>query len=406
MRENEFEFIDNDFEFIGNTCHLRCTRFQAVFISPRVHWLLQQDQTSTSFFVEWTSRAMKEDRVFEFLSDLMNGKPIERLASEVEGLCDVATALGNTELLDWLIRDADPLNRLTVCGRLKRNSAVGGSVDEEVEFAASHFYEIDAEDLKGIDVGLLELIVSSDRLQLESEGSLLTFILNLGLEDALVLVRYLLIESLSADGMSLLLDGFGESIFDRLVWDSLCRRLVLRLRRTVEKEKANATKSLDGIISYLTKKHGGNVQEKGIVTITSKSAQDPSYDGSNMPIKYAINRIADAGSALGFISKNEPGQWVCWDFREMRVRPTHCTIQACYLKSWIVEGSLDGSAWTEIDRQTNNQDFKNWWNTASFAVSKPAEFRFIRLTQTDKRPFYDDDVLSLCAVEFFGTLSE
>jgi hypothetical protein len=30
-------------------------------------------------------------------------------------------------------------------------------------------------------------------------------------------------------------------------------------------------RSLEGIISFLTKKHGGNVHEKGIVTITSKS---------------------------------------------------------------------------------------------------------------------------------------
>jgi hypothetical protein len=30
-------------------------------------------------------------------------------------------------------------------------------------------------------------------------------------------------------------------------------------------------KSLEGIISYLTRKHGGNVPDRGIVTITSKS---------------------------------------------------------------------------------------------------------------------------------------
>jgi hypothetical protein len=152
-------------------------------------------------------------------------------------------------------------------------------------------------------------------------------------------------------------------------------------------------KSLDGIISYLTKKHGGNVQEKGIVTITSKSC--PYND---------LKNVADLTSDAKFCSKNEPGQWVCWDFGEMRVRPTHYTIKGAWLKSWVVEGSLDGSSWTEIDRQTDNQDFCDW-NTASFAVSKPAEFRFIRLTQTDKN-HRGYDWLILRAVEFFGTLSE
>jgi hypothetical protein len=136
----------------------------------RVHWLLQQDETLTSFFIEWKSREMKKNRVFGFLEALMTGKPIEAVVarssrcSEVSGLCEVATALGNTELLDSLIRDEDPLDRSTVCDRLKGKSVVGRSVDEEMEFAASHFYEIDADDQNGIDVPLLELIVSSDGL--------------------------------------------------------------------------------------------------------------------------------------------------------------------------------------------------------------------------------------------------
>jgi hypothetical protein len=153
-------------------------------------------------------------------------------------------------------------------------------------------------------------------------------------------------------------------------------------------------KSLDGIISYLSQKHGGNVGEKGIVTITSKSV----FAGD-------LKCVADLTSDSRFISKDEPGQLVCWDFGEMRVRPTHYTLRAWQLKSWVVEGSLDGRSWTEIDRRTNNQDFKMCRNTASFAVSNPAEFRFIRLTQTAKRR-PGDDCLFLRAVEFFGTLSE
>jgi hypothetical protein len=121
--------------------------------------------------------------------------------------------------------------------------------------------------------------------------------------------------------------------------------------------------------------------------------------------KYAPKNVADLTSDSNFCSKNEPGQWVCWDFGEMRVRPTHYTIKTLRLKSWVVEGSLDGRSWTEIDRQTDNQDFEDGWNTASFTVSKPAEFRFIRLTQTDKN-HVGDNCLVLFAVEFFGTLSE
>jgi hypothetical protein len=93
-------------------------------------------------------------------------------------------------------------------------------------------------------------------------------------------------------------------------------------------------KSLDGIISYLTRKHGGNVHDKGIVTITSKSvySDDPGR---------AVRNVADLTSTAFFNSKHEPGQWVCWGFHEIRILPTHYTIKCYYLKSCVVESSQD-----------------------------------------------------------------
>jgi hypothetical protein len=146
---------------------------------------------------------------------------------------------------------------------------------------------------------------------------------------------------------------------------------------------------------------------------------DPSHD---------VRNVADPTSNSSFMSKNEPGQWICWNFHEMRLRPTHYTIKCYGLKSWVVEGSLDFTNWTEIDRKTNNENFKSLdshttftsdfgeylWKTASFAVSNWAECRFIRLTQTGKSHFfttqgfthYEDDQLAILAFEFFGTLLE
>jgi hypothetical protein len=45
------------------------------------------------------------------------------------------------------------------------------------------------------------------------------------------------------------------------------------------------------------------------------------------------------------------------------------------------------------------------WETASFSVSKSADCRFIRLTQTGRRHGGGDD-LSIYAFEVFGTLLE
>jgi hypothetical protein len=155
-------------------------------------------------------------------------------------------------------------------------------------------------------------------------------------------------------------------------------------------------KSLDGILSYLTRKHGGNFHKKGVVTITSKSLYS---------LHYAIRNLADLTTDRYFCSKDEPYQWVCWDFHEMRIKPTHYTIRSGALKLWVIESSLDGVHWTEIDRQVENVDVaeKPW--VASFPVANASESRFIRLTQTDKNRD-DHDILSLYAFEVFGTLLE
>jgi hypothetical protein len=64
----------------------------------------------------------------------------------------------------------------------------------------------------------------------------------------------------------------------------------------------------------------------------------------------------------------------------------------------VLENSLDGANWNEIDRQTSSSD-----EMASFSVSNSAECRFIRLTQTGKN-CYGRDWLSAQALEVFGIL--
>jgi hypothetical protein len=152
-----------------------------------------------------------------------------------------------------------------------------------------------------------------------------------------------------------------------------------------------------GMISYLTKEHGGNVHEKGIVKITASSVcdRDP---------KHAPKNLADLASSDCFCSMDKPGQWVCWDFGEMRVRPTHYQIAAPIMKSWAVEGSLDGLTWTEMHQRTS-QAFSLELGIQCFAFSTTGKFRFIRLTQTDTR-HCGDNKLACIGVDFCGTLSE
>jgi hypothetical protein len=158
----------------------------------------------------------------------------------------------------------------------------------------------------------------------------------------------------------------------------------------------------DGIISYLSRKHRNHVHSAGIVTITSQWLS---------PI--SLYFVSGYNSCWPFWSADEPDQWICWDFGKMRIRPTQYTILGARLKSWVIEGSVDGENWNEIDRQTDH-DFGvveddsglrgipaliDFWN--------PMECRFIRLSQTDNDNLGDvGGRIGVQAMEFFGTLSE
>jgi hypothetical protein len=155
-----------------------------------------------------------------------------------------------------------------------------------------------------------------------------------------------------------------------------------------------APKSVEGIIAHLTQKCRGNVHDAGIVTITSKSITQG-----------ALRCLADLNSATGSWSNDAPNEWVCWNFGNLRVRPTHYTIYSCWLSSWLLEGSLDGVEWIEIDRRTDNFDLEEKPWLASFPTSNSPLCGFIRLTQTGENHKGNNELI-IAALEVFGMLLE
>jgi hypothetical protein len=75
--------------------------------------------------------------------------------------------------------------------------------------------------------------------------------------------------------------------------------------------------ALSGIISYLTAKCGGNVHDTGVVEVIASS-----FFGS-----FYTRNAAEFGGDSEFWSNDQPGQWICLDFKTIRIEPTHYTIQ-------------------------------------------------------------------------------
>jgi hypothetical protein len=71
----------------------------------------------------------------------------------------------------------------------------------------------------------------------------------------------------------------------------------------------------------------------------------------------------------------------------------------------VLEGSIEGWSWTELDRRTNNGDLNNSHAIHSFSIAKSVEYRFIRLRQTGKN-HESNDILAFYHLDVFGSLRE
>jgi hypothetical protein len=201
-------------------------------------------------------------------------------------------------------------------------------------------------------------------------------------------------------------------LMDSSIWSGLGRRFVQEVvpsgsddRVLIRETRFRPDgKSLDGIISHLTSKCGGNVHDNGVVTASSSS-----ISGFHRP-KNALD-LQNRNSC--FCSDNVADSWICLDFKNMEVTPTHYSIlsyqgqanQQHHPKSWCLEVSGDGRAWKEVDRREGNNEVNGSNLIGTFEVSNQIKSRFIRLRQTGKN-HYNNDRLLMCGLEIFGILHE
>jgi hypothetical protein len=162
---------------------------------------------------------------------------------------------------------------------------------------------------------------------------------------------------------------------------------------------------LNGIIAYLTKKCGGNVCDKGIIEVIATVVKEQSPDSAK--------NVVDLDAMSGYCSLNSPNQCLTYNFKEMRIRPTHYTLRSNWNgkaggnnpKSWVIEASMDGIMWVEVDRKENNHDLDGKDVRRTYRCVSSPLCKYFRLRQTRKN-HAGKDWLILSGMEVFGTLIE
>jgi hypothetical protein len=169
--------------------------------------------------------------------------------------------------------------------------------------------------------------------------------------------------------------------------------------KDVDVEVDEAISPLDGIIAHLTRECGGNVAEHRLVRITRSSVRRDDAE-------FAAKNAADLGSDSVFYSGSEPEQWLCYQFSDMVVIPTHYSIRAggeMSPRNWVVEGREWGGDWLELDRREKDDSLKSQNVMGTFQVSRTAEVSQIRLRQTGWN-HGRTDCLVVSSFEIFGSV--
>jgi hypothetical protein len=384
----------DDFDFIVETRHYQCPWFIADFLCPRIARLRQADNTIGELVIETKD---PKSLFSEFLS-LRYGQSVTINSTNrtfFESLCD---ELLNEELLEHLLDGlGEEVTKDNVLARLRRRSRIKFDGSREVTFLASHFFEFEMSELAEFNDSVLESILGSAQLIIESEDSLYAAIWAVTEQnhDRFSLVQFVRFDYVSAEVVRQFIKS-GSQFLDRLnscVWLSLGERFV----HEISLEKPNprvgtvllpkSSSPVNGIVSHLTAKCGGNIHDKQVIQVTASGERDSSQRAAN-----AVH-LNDLSGSCYFALTAAPNLWICSDFKAIHVTPTHCSIISyparpngtSHPKSWCLERSLTGddNSRVEIDQRTNNNDVNGSNLIGTWEVKQRRRCRFIRLGQTN-----------------------
>jgi hypothetical protein len=125
----------------------------------------------------------------------------------------------------------------------------------------------------------------------------------------------------------------------------------------------------------LARQCGGGVHDKGIGGITA--SPNPGHRPGH---------LADPERDTAFQTNDESDSWFCYDFNNRTIKLTHYSIRSYgirhlsgHSKSWVIEGSVNGRLWIELDRRENDTELNGVKPIQTFSVSRSEEIRMIQM---------------------------
>jgi hypothetical protein len=382
-----------------------CPWYLAHLLCPTLRTLTASDPTIDELYLE---TADPDFRFPDFLSLAREGV-FSFQETDRPFLLSITRELGNSDLYSAILYGSvDSPDLATAISRLALgDDEVSRKVD--VQFVAGHFDEVTPLLFRELSCDLSAAILCEPGLMLKSEDHLYELIRSRFDDDPRFfgLLEFVHFEYLTVAALGDFL-ARRFATFEHLtpaIWDQVCRRLALNVETEANPRSRDGAgdsfpfsreHNLRGIITGLTLRHGGNVHDKGIVTV-SASARTTGL----------VSNVVDFGIDSGVTFVTGGVSAVAYDFRE---RIVTLSGTAFLLGQPIAESahgfvtlevSMDGSHWTRLvqmgftDRENQDGRF------IAFETASSQAARFVRLTIYSPDPA--DEPVSLVSWELYGS---
>lgn len=454
---NNFD-SENQFNFIFGDYSIKMNRIFAEFLSPMVSRLRSSDSTvssiqfdklfhnfeiSSNIYSQTCHELFTED-VISLIEQISSGFSIEINRHQSFQLQLISILLENEELFDQINEiypiDISESNVDLYLQHLEffylfSKASCRFNYPNIVDFISSHFYMLKPNQLIGLPKSLLLKLLSNKNLLVESEDSLFSLIQSIftkSNDDTTffeedfeydIIDFYELLEPsfLSENKFRDFLLSFDLSDMNNTIWAKIIGRFLqstehyehIKNNRYLHQNPSfefdgDPSHRFDGIIMELTRECNGNVQDKGIVKVTSSSHYANYYP------KYAVDFNDNQHY---YFSNSQPNSWLKFDFIQRRIRPTMYSIKSrhddgqsgCHLKCWVIEGSNSGldNDWKILDSRENVTELDERDATSTYKIkpelNNKESYRFLRLRQTGVNTA-GNNYLSIAALEFFGSV--
>ena len=398
---------DEEFTFNINNKQLKLPLTTAICLSDIVESMYKADRSATEMNI---TIDIKNPSSIDLFYKLLEGCEVNIYENYSDFLV-LGKAIGNSDIVKLSFKQMeDSISPQTVLDLISLKCASNLPVDFEISYAASHLSEMPffVEWAVTIDTEIVERILRSNELQIESEDSLIDLIINMSRrkKECEYLFSSVMLEYATVDGIQRFCNYISNHELDgatfALIWQPIANRLQLQLADRPKKLTRHTKVEREGQVFAMDDKnnrHGilVNLFEEKKVAVTASSKASGDYMD-----------VISGNDDARFFTEHDTEAWIQIMLEDNSVLPTSYMIRGSnyadddnQLQTWQVKGLTHDNKWIVLDSHTNEPFHKTQVKT--FEISSDVELIGFRLERTG---LTTSGGKRLCVSQFevFGTL--